>query len=126
MKHLAHATSHAAADIARQLAAVKGATDQVVNAIDVTIDGIGQIGEMAGVLESAHGEREQATRNITGCVDSMVLNAKHVSDVIYDVCLSTGETQRVAEAMLAATQELSNRPSACSAGRMNFVKKSRP
>lgn len=107
VKHLAHATSHAAANIARQLAAVKGATDQVVNAIDVTVDGIGQIGEMASVLESAHSEREQATRNITGCVDSVVLNAKHVSDVIYDVCLSTGETQRVAEAMLAATQELS-------------------
>ncbi len=105
--HLAHATSHATADIAQQLAAVHGATDQVVNAIDVTVEGIGRIGEMTGVLESAHTEKERATRNITGCVDSVVLNAKHVSEVIHHVGLSTGETQRVAEAMLAATLELS-------------------
>ncbi len=107
VKHLAHATSHAAADIARQLAAVKGATDQVVNAIDVTVGGLGHIGQMAGALETAHSQKEQATRTITGCVDSVVLNARHVSEVIQHVGLSTGETQRVAEAMLAATLELS-------------------
>jgi len=107
VKHLAHATSGAAADIARQLAAVKGATDQVVKAIDVTVSGIGRIGEMAGVLEAAHSEKEIATRNISGCVDSVALNAKHISEVIRDVGLSTEETQRVADAMLAATLELS-------------------
>jgi methyl-accepting chemotaxis protein len=106
VKHLAHATSDAAADIGRQLSAVKSATDQVVQAIDVTVDGISRIGEMAGVLESAHNSKEIATRDITGCVDSVVENAKHVSEVIGNVSAASGETQLVAEVMLAATREL--------------------
>jgi methyl-accepting chemotaxis protein len=107
VKLLARATSNAAADIAQQLSAVKSATDQVVQAIDVTVDGIGQIGQMAGALEAAHTQKESATRNIMGCVNSVVSNAQHVSSVIHDVSQSTGETQRVAEVMLAATLELS-------------------
>ncbi len=107
VKLLARATSNAAADIAQQLSAVKAATDHVVKAIDVTVDGIGRIGEMAGALEAAHAQKESATRNITGCVNSVVSNARHVSEVICDVSQSTGETQRVAEIMLGASLELS-------------------
>jgi methyl-accepting chemotaxis protein len=107
VKHLAHATSRAAADIEQQLAAVKSATDYVVKSVDVTVEGISRIGEMAGALEAAHGQKEVVTRHVSACVESVVTNAKHVAEVIYEVGLSTGETQRVADAMLAATLELS-------------------
>jgi len=106
VKHLAHATSSAAEDIARQLSAVKAATDQVVQAIDVTVDRIGRIGEMAGALEAAHHSKEVATRNITGCVTSVVTNAKHVSEVICSVSGASAQTQQVADDMLIATREL--------------------
>ncbi len=106
VKELEHATSGAAADIARRLSALKSATDDLVQAIDITVAGIGRIGLMADALEAAHNSKESATRNITGCVDSVVANAKHVSGVIGNVSDASGETQLVAEVMLAATREL--------------------
>ncbi len=106
VKHLAHATSDAAADIARQLSAVKSATDQVVGAIDVTIGGIGKISERAVALEAARSAKDIATQNIGGCVESVVSNARQVSSVIGDVSQSTAETQRIAEIMLNATSKL--------------------
>jgi methyl-accepting chemotaxis protein len=107
VKHLAHATSRAAADIGRQLAAVKGATDEVVKSIDVTVEGISRIGEMAHTLENTHSLREDAIANITACVEAVVQNAQLVSEVIREVGSSTSDTQEVAEHMAEATRELS-------------------
>jgi len=107
VKMLANATSRAAADIAQQLAAVKGATDHVVEAINVTVDGIGKIGTMADRLEYAYGQKERASRSIAGCVDLVAENTRQISDVIVNVGRSTEDTQRIAEAMLEATRSLS-------------------
>jgi methyl-accepting chemotaxis protein len=107
VKHLAKATAGAAADIGRQLAAVRSAASQVVGAVKVTLGGLGQISAMGDALEEAYSQQEIASRTITGCVDSVVQNAQQVSDVILGVGLSTGETQQVAKAMLVATEELS-------------------
>jgi len=107
VKMLANATARAAADIAQQLSAVKGATDHVVEAINVTVDGIGKIGTMADQLEYAHAHKEQASRSIAGCVDLVAENTRQISDVIVNVGRSTEDTQRIAEAMLEATRSLS-------------------
>jgi len=107
VKMLANATARAAADIAQQLAAVKGATDHVVESINVTVDGIGKIGTMTDRLEYAYGQKERASRSIAGCVDLVAENTKQISDVIVDVGRSTEDTQRIAEAMLEATRSLS-------------------
>jgi len=107
VKTLANATSRAAADIARQLAAVKGATDHVVEAINITVDGIGKIGTMTDRLEYAYGQKERASRSIAGCVDLVAENTTQISNVIVNVGRSTEDTQRIAEAMLEATRSLS-------------------
>jgi len=107
VKMLANATSRAAADIARQLAAVKGATDHVVEAINITVDGIGKIGTMTDRLEYAYGQKERASRSIAGCVDLVAENTTQISNVIVNVGRSTEDTQRIAEAMLEATRSLS-------------------
>lgn len=107
VKLLADATAGAAADIAQQLSAVKGATGKVVKSIGITVEGVSAIGAMTNTLENTLCLRERAVSNITACVDAVVQNAKLVSEVIRDVGSSTADTQEVAEHMAEATRELS-------------------
>jgi methyl-accepting chemotaxis protein len=107
VKHLAHETARAASDIARQIAAVRTATEQVVKSIDVTVKRVGKVAALAGHLETAADQRDRACRDIQHCVTHVATDTQNLFEFIRGIGRSTEETQRVAGEMLLATGALS-------------------
>lgn len=107
VKTLAHETSRAAADIAQRIQTVKAATDQVVAAIGVTVQRIGNIAEMSGELGVAMDKKDRVSQAISRCVGAAASEAQNLATILKDVGRSTNETQRVASEILLATDEVS-------------------
>jgi methyl-accepting chemotaxis protein len=111
VKHLAEQTSNAASDIGAQIAAVKSATVDVIRAVKVTVQSIGRIEELAGLLQTASAQKNGAADEIARCVDDAHANTDNLSDIVRGVSVASGQTQSVAAAMLEATDELSTQAS---------------
>jgi methyl-accepting chemotaxis protein len=107
VKALAQQTAGAAADIATRLGGVRNATENVVNAVGVTIERVGRIGAITDTIRDGTAIRDVAAGKIAEYVSATAGEAEQLSATLQAVAQSTGESQRIAAEMLDAADSLS-------------------
>ncbi|MGE5477446.1 MAG: methyl-accepting chemotaxis protein [Bacteroidales bacterium] len=90
VKNLANQTARATEEITSEIAAMKGATDQAVQAIDGIVATIGRVNQALAVIAAAVAEQGRATGEIS---DSVM----RAADGTRTVTRGIGEVRRVAE-----------------------------
>ncbi len=106
VKALATQTAKATSDIAAQIGAIQGATQDGVEAIGDVGKTIGRINDIAAAVVSSIEEQNATTREIARNVQQAALGTRGVSENIAGVTEAVGETGNAAKLALAAAAEL--------------------
>jgi methyl-accepting chemotaxis protein len=106
VKNLATQTAKATEDIAAQISAIQGATNNSVEAIQGISRTIGEINGVAASIASAVEEQGAATQEIARNIQHAASGTREVSTNIGGVTQAAGETGQAASQMLSATGEL--------------------
>jgi methyl-accepting chemotaxis protein len=106
VKALANQTAKATDDIAAQVAAIQGATQDSVKAIKSVSEISRRLSEIAVVISSAVEQQGAATQEIANNVQQAAAGTGDVSSNIAGVSVAAGETERVAGEVLASAREM--------------------
>jgi methyl-accepting chemotaxis protein len=106
VKSLATQTAKATEEIASQIGAIQGATNDAVQAIQEISTTISQIGEIATTVASAVEEQGAATGEIATNVQQAAIGTQEVSNNITQVTQAAGESQAASVQMLEAANSL--------------------
>ncbi|HEX2113809.1 MAG TPA: methyl-accepting chemotaxis protein [Alphaproteobacteria bacterium] len=107
VKALANQTAKATEEIASQIAAIQGATNESVAAIRKIGKSIGSIAETASTIAAAVEEQRAATQEIARNVQQAAKGTADVSQNIDGVSAAAQETGQAASQVLAISSELS-------------------
>jgi methyl-accepting chemotaxis protein len=107
VKSLANQTAKATDEIAAQITAIQGATQNAVGAIKGIGKTIAEINEIATGIASAVEEQGAATQEIARNVQQAAAGTQDVSSNIAGVTQAAGETGRSSAEVLAAAGDLS-------------------
>jgi methyl-accepting chemotaxis protein len=108
VKALANQTAKATEEIASQIAAIQGATNESVAAIRKIGKSIGSIAETASTIAAAVEEQRAATQEIARNVQQAAKGTADVSQNIDGVSAAANETGQAANQVLAISSELGN------------------
>ena len=106
VKSLATQTAKATEDIAAQVGAIQGATEQSVVAIRGIGETIRRVSEIATSISSAVEQQGAATQEIARNIQQAAIGTSDVSSNIVGVTAAAGETGRAASDVLNAAQEM--------------------
>ena len=106
VKALAAQTSRATEEIARQIDAVRTATDSAVDAIGGITATVGEIGTIVGAVSGAMTEQTAATREINRSIDATTRDTSAVADNVRSVDAATRLANEAAVSMVSASDEL--------------------
>ncbi len=106
VKALATQTARATDDIAEQVAAIQGATQEVATVIQGIEATIHKISEISASMTEGIGQQGHATAEIARSVQQASGGAAEVSDTITRVSQLASETGRSADAILGSAQSL--------------------
>jgi methyl-accepting chemotaxis protein len=106
VKALAAQTSRATEEIARQIDAVRTATDSAVGAIGGITATVGEIGDIVGAVSGAVTEQTAATREINRSIDVTTRDTSAVADNVRSVDAATRLVNEAAVSMVSASDEL--------------------
>jgi methyl-accepting chemotaxis protein len=109
VKSLANQTAKATEDIATQVAAVQASTREAVGVIGGITGTIGQINQISTTIASAVEEQGAATAEIANNVNQAACGVQAVTATITDVENAAQETDRAADVVLSAAEQLSAR-----------------
>ncbi|MCW2237173.1 methyl-accepting chemotaxis protein [Azospirillum canadense] len=112
VKSLANQTARATEDIAAQVAAIQGATEDAVAATRSVTGTITAINEICTTIAAAVEEQNAATAEISRNAQDAALGTREVSSTIEKVTLAAGETGGAATQVLSAAGELSHQADA--------------
>ncbi|MGE5545941.1 MAG: methyl-accepting chemotaxis protein [Solirubrobacterales bacterium] len=107
VKNLANQTGRATEEIAAQIAAVRGATDEAVGAIRDISAIIDRIGEVSSTIAAAVEEQNAATGEIARSAEQAAQGTQEVSDNIGGMSDGAGETGRVSSVVAGQADEMS-------------------
>jgi methyl-accepting chemotaxis protein len=106
VKSLAGQTTRATEEIAAQITAIQGSTQEVVGAIQGIGATIARMSEIAGAIAAAMEEQRTVTAEISRNVHEAAKGTGQVSGSVSNVKQSAGDTGAAAGNVLAAAQEL--------------------
>ncbi|MFC4171739.1 methyl-accepting chemotaxis protein [Microvirga sp. GCM10011540] len=106
VKALANQTSRATEQISEQIAAIRNAAGQTVQAISNVGQTIRDISAIAGQVASAAGEQKHATRQIVAGIGNAVTAAQEMTDDITRVQEAAASSDAVAENVLTVAGHL--------------------
>ena len=106
VKSLAGQTTRATEEIAAQIAAIQGSTEEVVGAIQGIGATISRMSEIAGAIAAAMEEQRTVTAEISRNVHEAASGTDQVSGSVTNVKQSAGDTGAAAGNVLQAAQEL--------------------
>jgi len=106
VKALAAQTSRATEEIARQIDAVRTATDSAVGAIGGITATVGEIGTIVGAVSGAMTEQTAATREINRSIEVTTRDTSAVADNVRSVDAATRLANEAAVSMVSASDEL--------------------
>jgi methyl-accepting chemotaxis protein len=109
VKELATQTSKATGDIAAQISAIQGETDESVSAIREIADIMGDVKQSTASIAAALEEQGASTSEIARNVQEAVSGSDTVSQNIDGVTRTAAETSQSAQQMTTATQDVSKR-----------------
>jgi len=112
VKSLASQTAKATEEISAQVAAMQGATNEAVQAIESIGGTITSINEITTTIASAVEEQGAATREIARNVQQAAQGTGQVSQNIVGVNAAAGETGAAASQVLASAEDLSRQSAA--------------
>jgi methyl-accepting chemotaxis protein len=125
VKSLATQTAQATEEIAAQVAAMQGATDDAVQAIQGIGSTIGTMNGIATTIASAVEEQGAATREIARTVQEAAYSSRDVTSNIVGVNHAAGETGKAANHVLTAAEALRAQADALRANVDGFIAKVR-
>jgi methyl-accepting chemotaxis protein len=125
VKSLATQTAKATDEIAAQVAAMQGATEEAVKAIQGIGGTIGTINGIATSIASAVEEQGAATREITRTVQQAARNSGEVTTSIVGVNQAAGDTGTAANQVLASAEALRGQADALRVNVDGFIAKVR-
>ncbi len=108
VKSLATQTAKATEDIASQVGAIQGATNEAVSAIQGIGQTIGRINEIATSISSAVEEQSAATAEISRNVQEAANGTQEVSSNISGVSMAANESGQAAGQVLTAAESLAH------------------
>ena len=106
VKNLANQTRKATEEIADQITAIQGASDEAVNAIHGIGRTVAEVSEIATSIAAAVEQQAAATQEINRNVQQAAVGTSDVAQNIAVVSRATGETGAVATRMLGAVGDL--------------------
>jgi methyl-accepting chemotaxis protein len=109
VKSLATQTAKATEDIAGQIAAIQGATEQSVETIKAIGETIAEVNSIVSAIAAAVEEQSAVTKEIAGNVQQAATGTQEVSSNIAGVNQAAESTGGIAGQMLDAATELSRR-----------------
>ena len=108
VKSLANQTARATEEIAQQIGAVQGATQQAVTAISAIVNRIGEIRDISTSIAAAVEEQSAATSEIARNIQQAAGGAQEVSGTIGEVSQAAAETGTAAGQVLSSARTLSH------------------
>jgi len=108
VKNLANQTARATEEIAQQIGAVQGATQQAVTAISAIVTRIGEIRDISTSIAAAVEEQSAATSEIARNIQQAAGGAQEVSGTIGEVSQAAAETGTAAGQVLSSARTLSH------------------
>ncbi len=112
VKSLANQTAKATEEIAAQVAAIQGSTQDSVTAIAGIGETIRRVSEIATTIASAVEEQDASTQEIASNVQQAAAGTQEVSANIADVTKAANETGEAAEQVLSAAREMAQQTEA--------------
>ncbi len=106
VKGLASQTTKATGEIGELIAAVRGATDGAIAAIGAIGEVIGEMNEISAAIASAVEQQGAATREIAGSIHQASQGTDQVSNSVVSVMRVVEDTERAAEAVVAAGDQV--------------------
>ncbi len=108
VKNLATQTGKATEEIAGQISAIQGATNEAVTAIEGIASTIGKISEISGSIAAAVEQQGASTSEISRNAQEAASGTEEVNNNIAGVSQATAETGQSAGDVLSASQELTS------------------
>ena len=106
VKALAKQTAQATDDIATQITAIRGATDEAVSAVREVATAIGQVQQVATAIAAAVEEQASVTHEIVGSVHSVAAATQQATEAMQDVSTASEGTEAASAKVLAGADDL--------------------
>jgi methyl-accepting chemotaxis protein len=106
VKALATQTARATEEIAAQIVAIRGATNEAVGAVKDVTSSIGQVDQVAAAIGAAIEQQAAATRQIAGGVHNVMRAANGATEAMRKVSSIAEQTEQTNGTVLAAADEL--------------------
>ena len=106
VKGLANQTTKATSEIGELIAAVRGATDGAIAAIGAISEVIGEMNQISAAIASAVEQQGAATREIASSIHKASQGTDQVSNSVTAVMRVVEDTERAAEAVVAAGDQV--------------------
>jgi methyl-accepting chemotaxis protein len=121
VKSLAGQTARATDEIAAQIGAIQGATDEAVNAIQSISKTIGEISEIAAAIAAAVEQQGAATGEIAASASQAAAGTQDVTSNIATVNQAAAETGAAASQVLTSAGELARQSESLKASVDDFL-----